>query len=88
LIVTDSCVQLAIAFLHSKCEQGTPRESRDAKEILTELGVPLFIPDVATRKRTKNLTLRFYDNQPIYLVSAVYLYEFVVRQYVSSNLTM
>jgi len=81
LLLNDSSIQLAIAFLRYLCERGTPSESKTAKHILKELKLPLFIPEKAQKRRTDDLTLRFYDSRPIYLLSAVYLYEFVIKQY-------
>lgn len=80
LIFSDSSIQLAVAILRYKCKKGTPRESKWAKNILEELGLPLFIPEEARKKQTENLTLRYYTNHPIYLITAVSLYEFLIKQ--------
>jgi len=81
LIVTDSTVQLALAILRVKCEQGTPRESKWAKQILKKIGVNLFIPESAKKRRVDEITLRYFSNNPAKLIAAVKLYEFVIRKF-------
>jgi len=80
-LITDSVVQLAIAILRIKCDQGNPRESISAKQILENLGLTLFICDSAEKRRTDDLTLRYYSNHPDKLISSVRLYEYVIKKY-------
>ena len=81
LIVTDSTVQLALGILRVKCEQGTPRESKWAKQILKEIGLKLFIPERAKKRRVDEITLRYYSNNPARLIAAVKLYESVIKRF-------
>lgn len=79
LVVTDSCVQLAIAILRTECETGTPIAANRAKSILEELGFSGLMPVASKERRTEDPFLRFCDNHPVYLVTAVRLYEFIIN---------
>lgn len=81
LMVTDSCVQLAIAILRTQCETGTPISSYRAKNILKELGLSACIPVRGKGKKTNDPFLRFCDNHPVYLVTVVRLYEFIFNKF-------
>lgn len=81
LIVTDSTVQLAIGILRVKCEQGTPRESKWAKKILKEIGINLLIPERAKRRRSEEISLRYFSNNPARLIASVKLYESVITSF-------
>jgi len=85
LIFSDSSIQLAVAILRYKCKKGTPRESKWAKNILEELGLPLFIPEEARKKQTENLTLRYYSTRPVILISAVTLYEHLISEFLKQS---
>jgi hypothetical protein len=83
LMITDSCVQLAIAFLRHKCKQGTPSDSRLAKTILEELKIALFLPEETSKSRPKNLASRYYADRPVKLISAVTLYAYVISGFLN-----
>lgn len=85
LLITESPVQLAVAILRAKCMVGNPRESLFAKNILKNLGLNIFVSKSSRKKRTENLPLRDYQNQPHVLASAVILYEHIIRDYLKSR---
>jgi len=85
LLITESPVQLAVAILRAKCMVGNPRESLFAKNILKNLGLNILVSKSSRKKRTENLPLRFYQNQPQVLASAVILYEHIIRDYLKSS---
>jgi hypothetical protein len=85
LLITESPVQLAVAILRAKCMVGNPKESLFAKNILKNLGLNILVSKSSRKKRTENLPLRFYQNQPQVLASAVILYEHIIRDYLKSR---
>jgi hypothetical protein len=86
LLITDSPTQLAIAILISKCIYGTPSESKKSKLALKKfLKLELLIPKEATGKRSKDINLRYYDNNAIYLKAAVSFYEYIITKYCNND---
>jgi len=82
LLITDSPTQLAIAILRSKCIYGTPSESKQSRLALKKfLKLELLIPKEATRKRSEDINLRYYENDSIRLKYAVSFYDFVISKY-------
>jgi len=85
LLITDSPTQLAIAILRSKCRYGTPSEEKISKLALKQLKLELLIPKEASKRRSKDINLRYYDNNPIYLKAAVSFYEYIITKYCNND---
>ena len=85
MVFHDSPMQLAITILKRIFEYGSPQESKQAKNILNKAGLSVFVKKGFSKKRSKNKSIRFYNNYPGLLVSAVSFYEFVVKKFLKSN---
>lgn len=81
LLITESPVQLAVAILRAKCNRGNPKESKFAKSILKELHLELFLSEVVQVRRTDDIRLNYYKNNPDILHAQVALYKFVIKKY-------
>jgi len=58
-----------------------------AKEILEELKLNFLISSKVSRKRSEDINLRFYDNNPMYLKAAVSFYEYIIRKHFDNNIS-
>jgi hypothetical protein len=72
---------LAIAILRIECAIGTPETARNAKNILKELCLSCFIPAEGRGEKTGHPFLRFCDTRPVYFVTAVRLYGFIINKF-------
>ncbi len=80
-MITESPVQLAVAILRAKCNRGNPKESKFAKSILKELHLELFLSEAVQVRRTDDIRLNYYNNNPDILAAQVALYKFVIKKY-------
>lgn len=64
IIFSDKVIQLTIKILRDVCKNGTPTETSSAKNILNDIGIPIFIPDTAKKRSSSTIYIKWFRQNP------------------------
>lgn len=85
LIATDPVFQVAIRKLQTQCSLGTSKEVNKAGSLLEKAGIPVFTPKGIPKRITDNPTLRWWQENPYFLIDKVKLYEKIIETFKSKS---